>query len=112
MTKYIVSAITLPFGEPVGDDLYTDNPEEAVKRWFELQAQYPTCVNIQASNNKTAKELLTWADTNSDRIDALWRDTEKFPYKLHWLKNAVKRMLAKDSPLQWEYDMLYPFCMG
>ena len=111
-SKYVVSAITAPDGDPVGAPTFTDNPEVAIRKWFQLSEKYPTCCDIQARNTDAELELLKWANANDDKIVVFATDHHS-PYKLGWLQDHIRTAVNNNKPsIQWAYDAVFPFCMG
>lgn len=109
--KYCISAISNPFGEPVTDE-YEYDPENAIIKWCRYQEKYPTCVSIQPETNEDGIALLKWADLNFEKVEVYMKE-HKCPYKTGWIREQVKSQIAKGkSSMQWEYDQLFPFCMG
>lgn len=112
MSRYIVSAVTSPFGEPVDYGFRTDDPEKAIEKWFIYNKDYPTCVDIQAKTDEDGRNLLKWADLNLEKLEVMMKDN-KCPYKTDWLKEQISARAKSDrKTIQWEYDSVYPFCMG
>lgn len=111
MKKYIISA-TEPMGESYGTDIIKNHPEEAIIAWCELNKKYPTCASIQADNEQSAYELLTWADRNKDKLEAYMKKY-KCPYKFEWITGIISSYIKKQrSSMQWEYDQVSPFAYG
>ncbi len=108
---YMVSAITDPFGEIAGTTTeYT--PEHAVLSWFRYSEKYPTCVAICPATKDDGFALLQWAEKNSSRIARLAED-HKCPYRSSWLIEQISSQVEKgECGMSWEYDQLFPFCMG
>ena len=110
--EYVVSAITSPFGEPVGNPLKTKNPEEAIIKWCELSQTYPTCVSIQADSEETGIKLLKWAGLNRDKMD-YYLSIYRCPYKPEWVMDQITSQINNNkTSMQWAFDELFPFCMG
>lgn len=110
--KYMVSAITGPFGEPATMPYKSNNPEEAILKWCKLQKDYPTCVSLQAATMEDGLELLKWAQMNFNTVRTYMKDN-KCPYKTDWIKDHIDRYVhRRKCSIQWEYDQLFPFSMG
>ena len=110
--KFIISATNGPFGEPVGDDKYEYDCENAIIQWFRLSEKYPTCVSIQPANEKDGLALLKWADMNFEKLE-VWAKEHKCPYRIDWLKLEIQKQTNNNKcSMQWEYDEVSPFCMG
>ena len=110
--KFIISAISGPFGEPVCGDIYEYDPKNAIIQWFSLTEKYPTCVSIQPETIEDGKSLLKWADKNFEKLD-VWAKEHKCPYKTDWLKEQINMQVNNNKcSMQWEYDQIFPFCMG
>ena len=109
--EYRISAITDPFGEFAGSAEET-NPEQAILRWCEYSEKYPTCVCIQPKTNEDGIKLLKWAEDNFDKVST-YLEKYNAPYKISWMKDMISAQLKNGKcSMQWEYDQLFPFCMG
>lgn len=109
--KFVISSITSPFGEPA-ENITNNNPESAVLKWFQMSEKYPACTSLQPDTKESGEQLLKWADMNSDKIEA-WANIYKCPYKIKWLKEQIRTQVKNNKcSMQWEYDELFPFCMG
>ncbi len=110
--EYIVTAVTGPFGELAKNPETVHSPELAITKWCKLQYGYPTCVAIQPATKEDGMELLKWADANFDKIKKLMEEN-KCPYKTSYMKEQIKEQVDKNKcSMQWEYDQIFPFCMG
>ena len=111
--KYVVSAIDSPFGDTVEmSDKPETSPEGAILKWCKLSKKYPTCVTIQPETEEDGMELLKWANMHSDKLEA-YMVQHKNPYKFDWIKEQITSQVARGkTSMQWNYDQLFPFCMG
>ncbi len=109
---FSVSAITDPFGELVATPKDYNDPEQAILNWCKLSKKYPTCVSIQPQTKEDAKALLIWANENFDKVRA-YMNKYKCPYRTDWMQKEIHYQVINDNiSMRWEYDQLYPFCMG
>ena len=110
--KYVISAITSPFGEPTGGDIVEHDPENAIIAWCRLGEKNPTCTSLQPESEKAGMELIRWAYKNFDKIE-IWTRQHKCPYKSEWMKARIESQLKNEkTSMQWPYDEIVPFCMG
>ncbi len=110
--KYIITAAT-PYGEPCGVTNEPEyDPENAVIKWCRYSEKYPTCASIQPATEEDGMALLKWTERNFERIE-VYMEQHKCPYKPDWIKEQVSLQVKKGkTSMQWEYDQLFPFCMG
>ena len=109
--KYVVTAITNPFGESASN-IKCDNPEAAILEWCKQNEIYRTCVSINPATEDDGRALLKWAVANSDKLEAYMKQYHN-PYKFEWLIDQVRTQVINNKvSMQWEYDQLFPFCMG
>ena len=88
------------------------DPQNAVIQWFRLSQEEPTCVCIQPKTEEDGMALLKWAEENFDKLE-VWAKEHKCPYRIEWLEEEISSQVRKGTcSMQWEYDQLYPFCMG
>lgn len=91
---------------------YEHDPQNAVIQWFRLSEKEPTFVSIQPQTKEDGIALLKWAADNIDKLE-VWAKEHRCPYKTEWLKEQILSQAAEGKcSMQWEYDQLYPFCMG
>lgn len=110
--NYVVSSISSPFGERVGNDVHTSDIETAVEKWFEFSKEYPTCTSLQPQTQEDGTALLKWALLNFEKLE-VWAKEYKCPYKMGWFKETLTAQVNNNKcSMQWEYDELYPFSMG
>ncbi len=111
-SKYFVSAITEPFGEPVDAGIRENDPEQAFIAWCSYSEKYPTCASIQPHTKEDGIECLKWVSLNFDKAEA-YMDKYKCPYKKDWIKEQIESQIRGGRcSMQWEYDELFPFCVG
>ena len=109
--KYVISAFSSPFGDDVGSAHEAD-PENAIIQWFRYSEKYPTCVTIQPETPADGMALLKWVNLNFEKLE-VWAKEHKCPYRTDWLKEQVESQIKKGKcSMQWNYDQLFPFCMG
>lgn len=109
--KYIVTAISDPFGEMEGQTEY-NAPEKAIEMWCKMSKKFPTCVAIQPETNEDGISLLKWAKENFNQVKE-WMAEYKCPYKIEYIQKSIDEVLNKERPcIQWKYDQLFPFCYG
>lgn len=109
--KYMILATAVPMGENTGL-VYEDEPQKALMTWFRYSQKYPTCVAIQPETKEDGLALLEWAHHNPDQLD-IWAKEYRCPYKIEWLKEQIaEQFKEKRCSMQWNYDQLFPFCMG
>lgn len=109
--RYMISANAGPFGETVRL-VYETDPEKAVFRWFRYSGQYPMCASIQPKTTDDGLELLQWAGNNAEKLEE-WGKKYHCPYRTDWLKEQIEhQVLDNEVSMQWDYDQLYPFCVG
>ena len=110
--KYLVSAINDPISfEPIGQPRELDTPKTALEEWFKLNKKHPTCTSLQPQTNDDAREVLIWASKNRDIIKS-WTTRYNCHYKIDYLLKFIDDGLNKEKLISWEYDELFPFCMG
>lgn len=109
--KYLISATISPLGE-LAEDAFEDDPKNALIKWFQYSEKYPTCVALQPETKEDGLALLEWAHHNPDQLD-IWAKEYRCPYKVEWLKEEVADYVHRGKcSMQWNYDQLFPFCMG
>ena len=109
--KYIVSAMN-PFGEPCRPTESEHDPENAIIKWCIYSEKYPMCASIQPETKEDGMALLQWANANFDKVE-LYLKEHKSPYKTDWLKDEISLQIKNNKvSMQWNFDQLYPFCMG
>lgn len=112
MARYVISALNLPFCEPERADAHENDPENAIIQWFRCGEKNPTCASIQAQTKEDGMKLLKWADLNFEKLE-VWAKEHKCPYKTDWLKEQISSQVKnKTCSMQWEYDEVFPFCVG
>ena len=105
MEKYIVSGINVP-------TKYENLPQKALLQWFKYSKKEPTCVCIQPKTKEDGFAVLKWANENFSKLEE-WADKYKCPYKIRWMEEEIaKAVSAGTCSMQWDYDQLFPFCMG
>lgn len=110
--KYLVSSINNPFDfEPIGQPRELGTPKTALEEWFKLNKKHPTCTSLRPQTNEDAREVLKWASNNKDEIKA-WATRYDCHYKIEYLLKSIDDGLNKEKLISWEYDELFPFCMG
>ena len=111
MAKYVISAIDSPIGETVGS-AYEYDPENAIIQWCRYSEKYPTCASIQPESKDAGTSLLKWAKLNFEKVEVYMRE-HKCPYRIDWMKEQIESQVRNGkNSMQWEYDQLFPFCMG
>ncbi len=110
--EYIISAITSPFGESVDSGTHECDPQKAIIQWFRYSERYPTYASIQPRTREDGIALLRWARDNFEKLET-WAKEHKCPYRIEWLREQIESQAeAGECSMQWEYDELFPFCMG
>jgi len=110
--RYVISAISSPFGEAAGNDAVEHDPENAIIQWFRYSEKYPTCASLQPQTKEDGLALLKWAKHNFNKLE-VWAKEHKCPYKTGWLKEQIEKQVEDNKcSMQWEYDELFPFSMG
>ncbi len=109
--KFIISAVTGSFGELVRS-VNEKDPEQAILRWCEFSEKYPTCVSIQPETKEDGLNLLKWAKLNFEKVET-YLNRYRCPYRTDWLKTQIFCQVNNNkTSMQWEYDQLFPFCVG
>lgn len=109
-TCYLISA-EAPFDEPCYESVKTNEPKEAIEKWFDFGRKYPMCANIQCATNEDAKQLLLYANENQEYVRSMY--DKGCPYKWDWILNGIQQGIKSKRPLlQWDMDSVFPFCMG
>ena len=110
--RYIISAVTSPFGEPVGDNVTCRDPKTAIEEWCKLGEKYPSCTSLQPETFDDGMVLLKWALNNFAEVEQLLTKY-RCPYKPSWMKERIEAQIKnKKTSMQWNYDEIVPFCMG
>lgn len=91
----------------------TNNPEEAIKIWCQMQESNPTNVSIVAKSNDSI-ELLNWAKNNKEKVSEMMEQYNvnniyNIDYILNSLDNAKGVYQAYD---RMGGDQVDPFSMG
>ena len=112
MAQYMITGTRTPFGEPAMPVIREEEPEQTLYQWFVWGAKYPTCVSLQPQTPQDGMLLLTWANANWSKVEQ-WAQVHKCPYRLDWLHEQVAKAVSRGAcSMQWEWDELFPFCMG
>ena len=90
----------------------TDDPKEAITRWFQYSAKYPLDCAIFVTNRKDGVALLKAA--TPELIEKL-ASTYKCPYKVSYLLDSIQKSIDNGCRyvLEGPYgDQVHPFAYG
>lgn len=108
MEKYCVT-VAGPFEEEVYP-FNSNDPKEIIKKWFEQEKAHALCTNIQAATREDALMLLTWAFENIEYVKKQYPGCH---YRWNYICDGIEKEISeKCKSFQWEWDSVFPFCMG
>lgn len=108
MEKYCVT-VAGPFEEEVYR-FNSSDPKKIIKKWFEQEKAHALCANIQAATREDALMLLTWAFENIEYVKKQYPGCH---YRWNYICDGIEKEISeKCKNFQWEWDSVFPFCMG
>lgn len=107
--KYYVTVSTE--NHYVVEPFATDNPKDAITKWYHLNTYYPSCANIQAASKTDAIALITWAKEN---IELVKKEHNKGSYYTwDFIQNQIEQTYQNQCKyFSWNWDSVSPFTMG
>ena len=110
METYLISAEG-PFVESCCESVKTNEPKEAIEKWFDFGRKYPMCANVQCATKEDAKKILLYVKEHEEDVKELY--DKGCPYKWEWFLNGVEKGIRTEcADFQWEWDSISPFSMG
>ena len=106
---YSVSAFSNAYMEPVGAPTIYSDPGKAIKKWFQLNESYPTCVMITGYRGEDEQALRDWAVNHEDKIIE-WAGRYASPYGSEYIIEECKKPVRPSSIKA--PDQLHPFGLG
>lgn len=84
--------------------------KKIIKKWFEQEKAHALCANIQAATREDALMLLTWAFENIEYVKKQYPGCH---YRWNYICDGIEKEISeKCKNFQWEWDSVFPFCMG
>lgn len=112
MAIYIVEAINNPVEwEVVLHDEF-NRPIDALKKWCELEEDYPTCVTIRLATKNDGLEFIRWCHNNWETVETILSRVD-LPYQISFMKEVIEGYWKRNkTSMEWDGDEISPFSFG